>query len=404
MKRIVRKYIWTILIFVLLILFPQSLSTQAELNMRVIISGIGIDFVDSQYQVTAQVVLSSQKIETGGINAQLSQISATGNSIANSLQQVSQKIGKITELSHMEYVIVGESFFEKNLASELDYFVRNFKLKNSIMLLTCKGESKEILSKMKNMDLSVALSLQRIWISTEENMSGIAKTYAGFVGDTYSACGSSVIDSIEFESKDQENADSQNLNSESSPVTENFKVYSELNLFKDGKHVGKLEEKKQILGYYYGSNKNTSGNLTIDNFSFGDIQNAKINLRIDKMKKKTSVTFVNEMPVLNIYVCVKESHIDEIATEDISKNIFKINFDKSTKQAIINQASETIKQCVYSTFQFAKQNNFDIFQIANFANASNQNQWKKYLNNLANSDEYLSNIELNLQVDFLVLR
>ena len=401
MKKIVRRYIWSFLIFALLLLFPQSLSTQAELNMRVIISGIGIDFVDNQYQITAQVVLPSTKVETGGINAQVSQISAKGKSISDSINQVSLKIGKTTELSHMEYIVVGDTFFEKNLASELDYFIRNFKIKNSVMLLTCNGKAEDILSKMQNMDLSVALSLQRIWISTEENMSGIAKTYVSFVNDSFSECGTSVVDTIEFE---QEENNSQNQNQETQATNSKFKVFSPLNIFKKGNYLGKISDKKLIMGYHYTNNKTSAGNLLIQDFTFDDLQNANINLRIDKMKKIKNVEFINGVPVLNICIKIKESHIDELASSEINQNLYKINLSKTTNQKIVDCASEQIKDCVYALFEYAKENNFDVFEIANYAKAKNMTMWQEYLSNLTDNEQYLQNIQLNLQVDFSVLR
>ena len=92
MKQFLRKYIWVFLIIVLALLFPQSLTDQAELNMRMIVTGIAIDYNKDKYNITAQVILPSTKSSSGGINAQISFVNAEGKTISESVQQISYKI------------------------------------------------------------------------------------------------------------------------------------------------------------------------------------------------------------------------------------------------------------------------------------------------------------------------
>ena len=46
MMTFIKKYLWVVIIIISLILVPQSLNIQSELNMRIIVTAIGVDFSD----------------------------------------------------------------------------------------------------------------------------------------------------------------------------------------------------------------------------------------------------------------------------------------------------------------------------------------------------------------------
>ena len=199
MKKFLRNNIWLFLIIALALLFPQSLSSQAELGMRMIISGVGIDYVDDKYEITAQVVLPAKSEKAGGINAKIGFVTEPAATIGEGVNAVSKKFGKIAEFSHLEYILIGEGFENKNLAGELDYFFRNFKLKNSIMLLSTEQSSaKETITKVGKLDMGVALSMQKIYYTNQENLNAISKTYVDFISESLSADGISVLDTLVF--------------------------------------------------------------------------------------------------------------------------------------------------------------------------------------------------------------
>ena len=271
MFKFLKKYSWVFVVLFILVLFPQSLSEQARLSMRVIITGIGIDYIDGKYQVTSQIVLPSNGSESGGISAHISYVSANADTIADGVQRVSYKLGKLAELSHIEFILIGESMKEQNLASTLDYFFRNFNLKKSVMLLGCLGEAKEAIFKTSELELGVALSLQKIYISNEHSLNAVTTQYVDFISSTHSVSGCEVLDTLvittEQSSSDQQSGQNSSSGGTSSDQTSSsssssskagesaeIKTKSPLLLYKNGIYAGALTDRAEIFGYYLYAN------------------------------------------------------------------------------------------------------------------------------------------------------
>lgn len=400
MKQFLRKYIWVFLIIVLAMIFPQSLTDQAELNMRMIVTGIALDYSDDKYDITAQVILPSSKVSSGGINAQVSFVSAQGKTISEGVQQISYKIGKLPELSHLEYIVVGKSLNDINIASSLDYFFRNYKIKNSIMLLSANENAGEILKKTSKLELGVALSIQKMYLASESSMSAYTNNYVDFVIDSYSTSGISVLDTFEITEKNSSKDSSSKSEESQSSGEANIEMYSPLSVYKKGLYVDKIEDKNQIIGYYFTNFKSSSGNFHIDGFSYGDIQNANINLRIDQLSRKLFTTIKDGKINHTIKIVIDESHIDEIAASSINKKLYMSVLDKDTELAIVKAFQEKIKDNIYSLFENMQSKNIDIFKIADNAERYNKQEWQNFISNLSNPEEYIKNISLSVEVEF----
>lgn len=398
MKKFLRKYIWLFLIISLIILFPQSLSNQAELNMRMIITGIGIDYKDDKYTLTSQIVLPSSKNETSSINAHLSQVETTGETISAAIQDLSFKLGKIPEFSHLEYVLIGKSLEKQNIVGCLDYFFRNFKLKNSIMLFSAEEDASETIKSISKLELSVALNMQKLFLSSEQNTQGIAKTYVEFTSDSFSKSGVSVIDTLSFNKEESQESSSSSKDSAEKPST--IKLMSSLKLYKKGVLSGKIENKDQIFGYHLLNNKSISSNLSLKNFSYGDIQNANINLRLDRISKKITTKFDSNKPTFNITLVINECHIDEIACDGINKNIYSSILPYKSQDEILNAAKDKLRENITECFLTAQSQNCDIYQLANYAHITDSKKWQTYLNQLANEDEYIKTLNINVNIEF----
>ena len=60
MKNFLKKHLGLIICLLCLIAFPNGLGVQARLNMRIIVTGLAVDFDGENYTVTAQYVKTSQ--------------------------------------------------------------------------------------------------------------------------------------------------------------------------------------------------------------------------------------------------------------------------------------------------------------------------------------------------------
>ena len=77
MKRFFKKHVGLIVLLVIILAFPASMSTQARLNMRIIITGLAVDKTDDGYEVTAQIVKTTPGSESSGTGATINFISDT---------------------------------------------------------------------------------------------------------------------------------------------------------------------------------------------------------------------------------------------------------------------------------------------------------------------------------------
>ena len=151
MWKFFKKHSWLIIILAIIILFPQSLSNQAKLSMKTIIPGIAIDKVDGEYETTALVVTPTRGSESGGGQLRATYISEKGKTIAEAIEKLGYVMGKSAGLANLNYIIIGNSLFEDNIVGQLDYFIRDKKTSNSILVLACDGEAKEEIKKTEKL-------------------------------------------------------------------------------------------------------------------------------------------------------------------------------------------------------------------------------------------------------------
>lgn len=448
MMNFFKKHIWLFVLAFLACLFPESLSDQAKLNMRVIITGIGIDFKDDNYNITSQVVLPQNGSESGGISAHTTYVAADGATISEALHQVSYKLGKVAEFSHVEFVLVGESMRQFNLAGALDYLFRNFKLKNSVMMLCCEGEAADTIKKTSSLELSVALSLQKVYQTGESTLNATSRTYADFIIDSNTVAGTCVLDTLEITNSEEEESgssdDSGSSGSGSSSGASNggessggadggsggsgggassggnsgggsgggssdsgsgasggnLQPISPLQLYKNGKYITMVEDEDMVLGYYYAASKAKMGNLSLNGFSYGEALNANINIRLDKIGRSHKIKFVDGKPLHIIDVKISEIKIDEIANQYYHNTNTYTRLDKDFQDAVLDAASQKIKGYVYSLFEECQKQNYDIFKTATYANAFANDDWQNFYNSLSDEEDYMQYVSLEVNVNF----
>ena len=255
--KFIKKHTWLLIMIGLLIFIPQSFNYQAKLNMRVIVTGLAIDKIDDEYEVTAQVVMPAPGSESGGSGARLDFISEKGSCVAEGVQRIAYKIGKIAALSHMSFVMVGEEMLKENLATTLDFFARDSHVDPAVTLLICDGKAKDTMKQTKNLELSVGLSLQKVFIYKQASLNGLVMPLEEFINNAFSLSKSSMVSGIEIKKEgEQENSgggetsgENKQSNTESSSKEEKnarIKYYNDIYYFKNGLFINKFENEKKF--------------------------------------------------------------------------------------------------------------------------------------------------------------
>lgn len=184
MKNFLKKHIGLVVLLVMIFAFPASMSTQARLNMRIIITGLAIDKVDDGYEVTAQIVKTTPGTESSGTGATINFISDTGNTLISAISKLSYKSGKVAGFSHTNFILLGKKMLENDLTKDLNYFIKDNIIKDSVLVLIADGSAKEEIMKTKDVELSVGLGLQKVFMYKEKESDGTMTTLLTFMNNS----------------------------------------------------------------------------------------------------------------------------------------------------------------------------------------------------------------------------
>lgn len=418
--KFMKKHTWLLLILSIALFIPQSFSYQAKLNMRVVVTGMGIDKSDEGYSITAQVVMPSPGSESGGGSATLGMISEKGKNISEGVQKIAYKIGKTAGLSHMSFIIVGQNMMNENLAEVLDFFVRDKELNSSVMLLVSPTTAKEMIEQTKNLELSASVGIQKVFIYKQGSFNGVMMPVVEFVGNAFSLSQSSVASgifisqegeeelgentnqSIEKQSNQegelgQQQTEENSSNQSSKSQDGRIKYYNDVYYFKNGKYVNKLDSEEELLGFFLTNTARNSGEITVENVTGGALKDATIGLQFRFGKTRKKVKEKDGKPVFVFNVKLKDVQIVEILNNGgLTEKIYR-DANSETVNAIRKAIKEEIEKDITKTFEKAKIDGVDIFKFADTCYSLKPKLWKKIYDK--QGETYLDNLEIEVNVE-----
>jgi len=183
-KTSVRKIIYLFLLIFVLIFTPQAFALPHQISNKAIILAIGIDKADTQYEVSAQLLVpKNQK----GFSENYSIISAFGNTISLALNKLELNIGKQLGLAHTNMIILSASLDEEeNIFSIFDFFIRDRELGNYALIMHTDKTAKELLQLTTDVNESSVNSLQEIVILNDRYIYGVDSTLNNFINGYFS--------------------------------------------------------------------------------------------------------------------------------------------------------------------------------------------------------------------------
>lgn len=402
MKMFFKKHLGLIIFMILVLLFPVSLSNQAKLNMKVIVTGLAIDKVDDEFEVTAQIVKNTPGTESPGASATMEFITDKAKTISLALANLSYRSGKVAAYSHTNFIILGDSM-KNDAVTCLDYFVRDQIVKSSTMLLFSKGSASEEIQKTKNVGLSVGLNLQKVFLFKERESDALMVTVMQFLKQSKTASNSAFASTVVFQpnetsaSKDSssESSNSSGGGSESSgssgssgsnssgsgdngqgsagssnsstssgqsssgsggeSSSQFFQTQSPIYCFKNGKFVMELSG-DEFLGYILMNKKTLTSDIFVENIESEKLAQSKASINIKHKSVKKHVRFENGTPVLDLELKITNGEVNEIVCGE-NHGVLSNEEYEAIKKAIRQKISELAAK----TFASAKQNGIDVF-------------------------------------------
>lgn len=445
MKLFFKKHIGVIVLLAIILAFPTSMSTQARLNMRVIITGLAIDKTADGYEVTAQTVKPSPSSESSGTGASINFISDKGDTIVSALSKLSYKSGKVAGFSHTNFILLGKELLNENISKIMDYFLRDNIIKDSVLLLVAKESAKDEIKKTKDLELSVGLGLQKVFVYKEKESDGTMTSLLSFANNSYGNSKTALVSVLSLtdesssdasnssDSQKSSGADTQQKSgggtensdgekpeaessgsqggmesqggssSESEQSTQSssssdsgqkkqyFEALTPLACFVSGKYIGLLEEEDEIMGYMYSNSKSHAEDLSIEGLNFENLKNARVGVDIKDKTNKKKIRFEGGVPCLDIYVNVTNASIKEIENDTFYQIPTEDEFEY-----IKTKLEEEIAKKVAKTFEKSKELKADVFSAYDIANKFH---YKKIKNNFNSMEEFIDKLKINVIVD-----
>lgn len=418
--RKIKKHIGLILILVIVIAFPTSLSNQIKINMRVIVTGIAVDKEDKNFVVTAQIMKPSPGVKSSSESATIDYITDKSETLAGAISKLSFKAGKTSAFSHTNFVILGKDMLNEDVTVSLDYFIRDKIIKNSALVLFAEEKASDEIKKTKNTDHSVGIGLQKVFLFKEHESDGVMRTMMEFLNENQGISKTSVVSVLSLKSNEEsssgssegsgssssgsssggsggeggsgESSGSSGSSSGSGEKEQNqyFEQQSPLMLFVGGRYAGKLETENEISGFMFTNKESKAIDVMVVATEKERLAGSKVEINIKNMGCSKKLTFEENTPVINIKVKIYNAEINEI----LNPEIIALLTENEYKQMKIDLENE-IKKRVSACFEKSKAQGADIFEAYEKAYRFNN----KKFNEFDSREDFLKQLKLNVDVE-----
>lgn len=403
LKKISRNKIFYCFLFLILLMFPSSLYHPSDNNTKLVVTTIGIDKDDdSGYNITALAVIP--KVSTD-VNANLESFEGKGNSISEALHNITLNTGKDIGLAHCDCLILSFDIMQENVATILDYFIRTSNLTTNAALLSTDGKAKDLVEASKNSNNLLDLTLKDI-VSYEETATLLENTtIEKFYRQYFSDGGTFILPVISTAKQGKKNVTEESSKDGSADSTQGQKDNQSGGKINNQEKIAVLNKGKfeRILSedenFIYNLLSKTSQYINIEIDDIND-QYTTQSIEIYQQVNKIGIPlykFDNGKPYVeyNIWLNIM---LEEVQSSN--------NFSFASIDSLQNYISDTVKEKLlstiedkrFSTVQTMQTEQDDILNLYAKFNAFNHKKWQNYLSSLESKNEYLSNMDIKLNI------
>ncbi|MGA3600562.1 Ger(x)C family spore germination protein [Lysinibacillus agricola] len=370
---------------VLLILSPilTGCWDKRELNELGITLAIGIDKVEDEYQVTAQVVVPSEiptKTSTGRSPVIL--FKEKGETVYEALRKITKTSPRKIYPGHLRMLVLGEDLAEEGIAKSLDFLSRDWELRSDFFVAIAKdGTAEEVLNVRTTIESIPANKMFNSLQTSEEYWAATNGIKLDeFIASLTSDGKEAVLTGILVTGDQEIGSTKQNVESINPPARI---VYDELAVFKKDKLVGWLTE-RESRGYN-GIVNEVQNSVT----AISCPKEGKATIEIIKVDSKMKGKIKKGKPEVDVNIKVK-GNVGEV---ECQINLNELDTIVELAKITEKQMEETINLSI-ETLQ--KQYKSDIFGFGEAIHRSNPKEWKKMK---AQWDEEFAEMTANVKVD-----
>ncbi|XKO56798.1 Ger(x)C family spore germination protein [Lysinibacillus fusiformis] len=372
-----------IISLIFLILMLSGCWSKRELNDLALVAALGIDFVDDEYAISAQVIDPSQVSSKQSASGQAPVVTyhAQGKTVFEAIRKILASSPRKLYFAHLQLVVIGEELAINGLRDTVDFLGRDQEIRNDFtVIVSQQATAKDVLNVLTpiekipaNKMLNSLKVMQDAWGSTLEVDIEDLVTKLG-VNDQYF-----VLSAIEVLGDKSLGIDQTNVERIETPVMLKF---TGLAIFKEDKLLGYLDEyDSKSLNYLNNKIKSTIEIISCP--SKGELSN-----EITQSKTKTKGVIIDGKPTINISMYVVQSVAEVNCDIDLTtiKTIDWIN----------NQTEEHIKKNIEQVLNILQVNyQADVLGFGEAIHRADPKEWKKIKNDWK---KIYPEVEVNVKV------
>ena len=369
-----------IFILLLLCLFLCGCGNYRELNQIAIITGVGIDKKDDEYEVSL-LIANAQKSETTSKEgeSQPTVYSGKGKSLVEATKEVDRKTPKQLYFGHINVVLISEKVAEEGFLNVADWLLRNPESRKKFYLMMTKDSTaKEVLEIVSPLESFPSQNIATLMGSNEETQAITnSVTYSDFINNILVEGIEPILPSITVIGDDKDGDDKANLD------TTNPNSYLKLEtiaLFKNDKFKGFASENdSKAINILKNTVKQSIFTINYDD--------SNVNLSTKNISSKIKIKSAKEFDIK----VTGDATLSEINSDtNLNKEQTIKDIEKELNKTIKKQINKAIKkmQTKYKS---------DIFGFGNLIYKNHPDAWKKIKDKW--NDVYFPKIKVNIQTD-----
>lgn len=413
----IKKYPFILVLITILVFFtPFALFSPGESRKRAIVLAVGIDKLDSGYEISFLTFIPTPNQEFTQSN---SVISGIGGSISEAILDAQLTLGKDIGLSHAKTTVVNEKMLEDDISPSIDYLSRIASLPENTVFLCTNSSAKELLIATSSLEENVGLKLDQLISFNANEVYSTDTSLEAFYKGYYGPWKSSIIGFIEHvkddeekqqneTSKDEEesSSDSAQSNKNSAETSDKEKQRGSLKgqsqilnngeavVLREGKKVAKLDV-DNLNSLNLLNNKKSMDSIKIEDVGIEKSKNIDMVFLIKNKYVTIRSKFENDIPifVINLSLGIQLTEIDNKG-EKIEEEIQFTDINKEVEQKVQTK----LKQQFAQTLNILRETKADVIGVYDKFFRENRKAFVEFLNRLDNKDDYLKHIVFMLNI------
>lgn len=408
MKVFFRKNIYLVFMIAFSIIFlPTAISKESQGDTEFIITAIGLDFVDNEYEVSIQVFMPNPSPE---YKQSLTVLSSKSEFISKAFNLTALRVGKKIGLAHCKAIIISDSVTQ-NLSGVLDVVINSKLNSNNIIMINTTDSAKEFLNNVGNIEQTLYFALREESynkIYTSGTFTSIGQFYAQYL----SKSGCSVIPIVDLvpveelgseaetpnpmaeDSGGQDEKDGAESSGGGSKISKVLNNEGRSAVIKKGKKVFEMVLEDTTAWNYFG-NIAKKGYLYIKDVNDDFYKHADITLEVVGKQTKTRPYFKDGVPHYKVNIEV-DFTLRELNQESMEKNEIK-SIRKFLTPELDLRIREQLKEYIYNFIAKCKQHDADAVKVENEFYKYKTKEYMQYKNS-EKGKQFFQNIVFEVDI------